>query len=106
MQASLENDTLRLAFDGDILSTNVAAHRFALLSHLAAHPTATTVIADIALSKVIDSQGLNLLIALYRECERRKLAFHVENPASDIQRLFIALKLAERFGLHATLVPT
>ena len=103
MQAHLENGTLRLAFAGDILSTNVAQKRLALLAQLAAHPTATAIVADLTLSRAIDSQGLNLLIALYRECERRHLAFHAENPAPEVLRLFIALKLAERFGLQPAL---
>lgn len=103
MQAHLDQGTLRLAFAGDILSTNVAQQRVALLGHLAAHPAATAIVADLTLARAIDSQGLNLLIALYRECERRQLAFRAENPAPEILRLFIALKLAERFGLQPAL---
>ncbi len=103
MQAHLDHGTLRLAFAGDILSTNVAQQRVALLSHLAAHPTAAGIVADLTHARAIDSQGLNLLIALYRECERRQLSFRAENPAPEILRLFIALKLAERFGLQPAL---
>jgi anti-anti-sigma factor len=102
MQTQFQNNSLRLVFPGDILSTNVAETRVALLGHLAAYPMASTVIADLGQSNLIDSQGLNLLVALYRECERRHAAFRVENPVPDIQRLFFALKLAERFGLVAT----
>jgi anti-anti-sigma factor len=93
-------------FPGDILSTNVAETRVALLGHLAAYPMATAVVADLSQSNLIDSQGLNLLVALYRECERRQMSFRVENPVPEIQRLFTALKLAERFGLTTALAAT
>ena len=99
MKASLEDTTLRLSSTGDILSTNVAAIRPLMLTLLSDHPDATSVVLDLEASRVIDSQGLNLLIALYRECERRSLPFRVVNPSPDIQRLFSFLNLTERFGL-------
>jgi anti-anti-sigma factor len=105
MQTQFQNNTLRLLFPGDILSTNVGEIRVALLGHLSAYPMAGAVIADLGLSNLIDSQGLNLLVALFRECERRQVSFRVENPVPDIQRLFTALKLAERFGLVPAVTP-
>jgi len=99
MKATLEGTTLRLAFSGDIISTNVDELRTNLLSQIDSNPTATYVIGDVAACKIIDSRGLNLLIALYRECDRRKLGFSIENPSPDIYRLLSFLNLTERFGL-------
>ncbi len=99
MQTQLADFVLRITFKGDLLSTNVATRRTELLVHLDNAPTATTVIADLSNAKVVDSQGLNLLIALLRETERRKLKFRVENPNPEIRRMFTLLNLNARFGL-------
>jgi anti-anti-sigma factor len=102
MQTQINDYTLRVTFPGDLLSTNVAALRTELLSHLDKEATATTIIADLSNAKVVDSQGLNLLIALLRESERRKLTFRVENPHPEIRRMFTLLNLNLRFGLVPT----
>ncbi len=105
MQTLLEASTLRLVFAGDILSTNVAALRTELLATLGAHPAATHVTADLVNARTVDSQGINLLLALYRESERRKIGFRVENPSPEIRRLFDLLNLSGRFGLKPTKQP-
>lgn len=105
MQTILDASTLRIVFAGDILSTNVAALRAELLLALGAHPDAAAVVADLANARVVDSQGINLLLALYRETERRKVAFRVENPSAEIRRLFDLLNLAGRFGLNPARQP-
>lgn len=105
MQATLHDTTLRLAFDGDLLSTNVNALRAKLLAQLDAHPSAKVLVADLGNTRVVDSQGLNLLIALSRETDRRKLGYRVENAVPDVRRLFTLLNLNERLGLPASAQP-
>ncbi len=100
MQTTLDASTLRIVFAGDILSTNVAALRTELLVTLGAHPEAKHVAADLTNSRTVDSQGINLLLALYRETERRQVGFRVENPSAEIRRLFDLLNLSGRFGLN------
>ena len=99
MQALLTQTTLRLTFDGDLLSTNVDALRNEILAALAQHPGAQTIVANLSNCRLVDSKGVNLLIALYRESEHRKLAFMVENPTADVRRLLMLLNLTTRFGL-------
>ena len=101
MQALLTQTTLRLTFDGDLLSTNVDTLRNEILAALAAHSGAQSIVADLAHCRLVDSKGVNLLIALYRESEHRKLAFKVENPSADVRRLLTLLNLTTRFGLTA-----
>ena len=101
MQATLSATTLRIAFDGDLLSTNIDALRNDILAALNLHSTAQTIVADLAKCRLVDSKGVNLLIALYRETQNRKLAFRAENPSPDVRRLLGLLKLNERFGLTA-----
>ena len=102
MQTTLSADTLRVTFDGDLLSTNVDALRTEILDALTRNPAAQTIIADLSHSRLVDSKGVNLLIALFRETQRRKLAFRVENPLPEVRRLLALLNLNERFGLTAS----
>ncbi len=102
MHFALHDTTLHITFAGDILSTRVAALRTELLAGLSAHPGAKFVVADLAAAAVIDSQGLNLLVALLRECERRGIAFRVDKPSPDVHRMLTMLNLAARFGLVPT----
>lgn len=100
MQAFLTDTTLRVTFDGDLLSTNIDAVRTAILAAMAQYPGAKTIVADLTNSRLVDSKGVNLLIALYRETQNRKIGFRAENPTPDVRRLLSLLKLNERFGLN------
>lgn len=99
MQTHLDQTTLRIVFDGDLLSTNVHALRPKILEALSAHSGATSVVGDLVNVGSIDSMGLNLLIALYQEAQARKLALRFENPSPDVLRVLSMLNLLPRFGL-------
>jgi anti-anti-sigma factor len=100
MKTSFHASALCLEFEGDLLSTNIASLRTEILGILEAHPTAQSLVADIRAANKVDSQGLNLLVALLREAERRGIGFRVENANADIRRLITLLKLATRFGIE------
>jgi len=53
---------------------------------------------DLGAVRIIDSQGLNLLIGLYRECERKEVALQVTNASEETRRLFRMFKLNQIFG--------
>jgi len=99
MQSTLTDSTLRIIFDGDLLSTNVDALRQKIITIIGSNPGATTVVADLKNARLVDSRGVNLLIALYRETQTRKFGFSAENPSADVHRLLAMLNLEERFGL-------
>lgn len=99
MQADFHDSTLRIVFTGDLLSTNVDSLRQAILASLVGHPTAKAIVVDLKNTRVVDSKGVNLLIAIFRECETRRLAFAVENPSDAVRRLLALLNLEARFGL-------
>jgi anti-anti-sigma factor len=105
MKSSFHDSLLHLEFDGDLLSTNVAALRAELLPLFEQHSAARGVVADLGRAQKVDSQGLNLLVALHRETERRGLSFRVENPTSDIRRLITLLNLGPRFGVQPASTP-
>lgn len=100
MKSSITDSILRIEFESDLLSTNIAALRIELLAILEQHGASVRgLVADIAQAEKIDSQGLNLLVALLREAERRKITFRVEKPNPDIRRMLMLLNLGERFGI-------
>ena len=101
MQAILHDSTLRLVFKGDLLSTNVDALRQEILLTVASNPGARAIVADLKNTRLVDSKGVNLLIAIFRECESRQFTFAVENPSDSVRRLFALLNLEARFGLKA-----
>ncbi len=101
MQAILNDSTLRIVFKGDLLSTNVDALRQEILASVSDNPGARTIIADLKNTRQVDSKGVNLLIAIFRECESRRFTFSVDNPSDAIRRLFSLLNLETRFGLKA-----
>ena len=59
----------------------------------------TKVEANLAEARIVDSMGFNLLIALFRECEKRHLGFRVTQPSPEVLRLIRFLNLHDRFGL-------
>lgn len=99
MQASFSDSTLRIVFQGDLLSTNVDTLRRGILASLSSQPSTRSIVADLQNTRVVDSKGINLLIAIFRECQGRGFSFAVENPSADIRRLLSMLNLEERFGL-------
>ena len=99
MNIQTQDETLHIAFAGDILSTNVQSLRPELMQALQKAEGITSVQADLQAARIIDSMGFNLLIALFRECEKRQLRFGVINPSPEVLRLIKFLNLADRFGL-------
>ncbi|HCJ11865.1 MAG: hypothetical protein A2Y14_00495 [Verrucomicrobia bacterium GWF2_51_19] len=99
MKHKLENNQLSIFVEEDLLSTNVQeirAHLEAAFSELKAN---AHVIVDITKCKIIDSQGLNLLIGLYKESTKKSASFKVIGCSPANLRLFSIFKLKERFGI-------
>jgi anti-anti-sigma factor len=99
MQSNLNNTTLRIVFDGDLLSTNVDSLRREIIAVIGSHPGTKAIAADLSNCRLVDSKGVNLLIALFRESQNRGWAFSAVNPTPDVRRLLALLNLTERFGL-------
>ncbi|OHE72148.1 MAG: hypothetical protein A2007_04845 [Verrucomicrobia bacterium GWC2_42_7] len=94
------NDTLLSIFiDEDLVSTSVARIRQELLKIFENASLAQEVVVDVEHCSVIDSQGLNLLIALYKETTKRRLHFSVKGASPSTVRLFEIFKLKEPFGI-------
>lgn len=83
----------------DLLSTNVESLRQICRKALEEAPSANSLIIDLTGTGAVDSKGLNLLIGLYQESNRRTWSFKVQGASAEIRQLFSFVKLTERFGI-------
>jgi len=99
MNHKIENGTLTLSMQEDLLSSNVEVLRVACKEAIETASEVQNLFIDLSAIKVVDSKGLNLLIGLYQEANRRTWKFKVNGASSEIRQLFSFVKLAERFGV-------
>ena len=89
--------TLSVTIPGDLLSTNAEQTRieiFALFETEAVKTAGwTTLQVDLTAAKMVDSVGLNLIVAIYKEAQKRraKTIAVISNP--NIQRTFLFTRL-------------
>jgi len=99
MQHSIKSAerTLEITLPGDLLSTNAEPIRTEFLALLETPavkaPHWDTLKLDLTAAKMVDSVGLNLIVAIYKETQKRKakMAVLVSNP--NIQRTFLFTRL-------------
>ena len=87
-------DSLTLCVKGDLLSTNAEERGSAILRMLSEEPDNwTELVLNLNSAKMVDSVGLNMLIALNRRLERRdkRLKLLISSPAVHRVVLFTRL---------------
>ena len=88
---------LEITVPDDLLSTNAERLRTAIFGLLETPavkaPVWDTLKLDLTAAKMVDSVGLNLIVAIYKETQKRKakMAVVVSNP--NIQRTFLFTRL-------------
>lgn len=98
MKTSTEENQTFIHFEEDLLSTNVQELR-SELKIICEKIEGSNLIIDLSKCKIIDSQGLNLLIGLYKEAVNKQCKFKVTGASTANLRLFSIFKLKERFGI-------
>lgn len=101
MNNSLENNTLTLILEEDLLSTTVKPLLSEAQEVIEDAGDVETVVVDLSEVKTIDSQGLNLIVGIYQECRSRDWKFAITGASQAVKRLFQFVKLSERFGIQA-----
>ena len=88
---------LQITLPGDLLSTNAEALRaeiFTLLgTPVVMAPNWDTLKLDLTAAKMVDSVGLNLIVAIYKETQKRKAKMTVVISNPNIQRTFLFTRL-------------
>ena len=92
--------TLTIRMEEYLVSTIAAQTLEDWKKWLKEYSDATEVILDLSGARIIDSEGINLIIGLYRECTASEKEFRVEHASQDNIRLFKILKLSKVFGLQ------
>lgn len=93
-QLNAAERTLVVTLPGDLLSTNAEQTRTEVLGVLqSAAPGWETFKLDLRAAKMVDSVGLNLIVAIYKETQKKraKMAVVISNP--NIQRTFLFTRL-------------
>ena len=98
MRISSTGEACEATFEENIVSTTVGDLLEQFRGYFATGVEASRLILDLKTVRVIDSQGLNLIIGLYRECQRHEISLEVANPSEETKRLFRMFKLDRIFG--------
>jgi anti-anti-sigma factor len=98
MKVDNASENLTFLFEEDLLSTNVQALGTAMLPHINAGDKKSCVL-DLLNVKMIDSQGINLLIAAYRACAKVGRVLRLTNVSAEQRKLLAYLNLTTRFGI-------
>lgn len=91
--------TLTIRMEEDLVSTVAAQTLEDWKSWMAESDGVEEICLDLSGARIIDSEGINLIIGLYRECSAAGKQFRVEKPTPENLRLFKILKLSKVFGL-------
>lgn len=93
-QLNTAERTLAVTLPGDLLSTNAEQTRTDIFGIFqSAAPGWETLKLDLRAAKMVDSVGLNLIVAIYKETQKRraKMTVVISNP--NIQRTFLFTRL-------------
>ncbi|MGB0370033.1 MAG: STAS domain-containing protein [Opitutales bacterium] len=100
MKKEYSDNTLTIQMEENLVSSvssNILQTWKEWLAELSETPD---IVIDIEKCEIIDSEGINLIIGLYRECTSNSRNFQVTNPSAENLRLFGILKLSRIFGLQ------
>jgi len=96
-QSNLENEVLTLCVSGDLISTNAEAVRNEA-ARLIEHPGSQAgrwglFKLDLSTAKMVDSKGLNLIVALLKRVQKQGARLQVVYSDANIQRTLTFTRL-------------
>lgn len=100
MKHTIANHICTVSLQGDIVSTTVQTLKKLFLELLNQLSDVETVVLDLKEVDIVDSQGLNFLIGLYIECEKKKLNLKISHCNSNNHKLLAIFKLDKLFGVE------
>ncbi|MFT4688710.1 MAG: STAS domain-containing protein [Verrucomicrobiia bacterium] len=92
---------LSLEFSGDVLSTNVKEYRRAAFEQIAAlNGDLKQIQLDLAAANIVDSAGLNLLVAIVRRAESKNARVKARISSDHVRRTFSVTRLDQHFDVE------
>ena len=101
LELEADENVLRLIPKNDFVASSVETYRDSMLEAIGGQQRAT--ILDLSAVKVVDSLGINLIVGLYKSCQRNGTEFSVEGVNENILRIFKFFKLSEFFVVEKDL---
>ncbi len=100
MKHSIQDQVCNVIFEGDIVSTTVQSLKRVFVELFPKLEEVKKLILDFKEVDIVDSQGLNFLIGLYVECEKRQLSLQITHCNSNNRKLFGIFKLDKMLGIQ------
>jgi len=97
MNYQADESRLVLRFEEDLISTTVKKLLVSCRHAIEISSDVGTVVADLSEVEMIDSQGLNLLITLYKDAQDARKDFSVCGASPANAKLLAFVNLQERF---------
>jgi len=100
MKREIDGTTLTITPEKDLIRSSVAEQLSALQDLCSEAGSVETVVLSVRQVEAIDSDGVNLLVGVWKSCMAAGHTFHVADCPEAIQRLLSIYGLAGPFGLE------
>lgn len=100
MNARVENDTLFLVPETDLVASRIEALRSFFMEKLVAHPEVTRVVLDVHGVETVDSLGVNLIVGLYREAMAGSRRIEIIGASEKFMKVASFFRLPAIFTIH------
>ena len=99
MKVIVNEQTLELVFEKDLVASNLDEQTKTIKDSLKENPDVKKVSLNFENVKELDSLGINLIIATYKEADQKKKDFYIFNTSTSIKNLFHLFKLHTYFEI-------
>jgi len=99
ISSSIQNNDFVLRFEGNIIAAQVPQMAEEIKEILLEDEEYGTVVADLSQVEYIDSNGITLIIAMYRSVESEGKSFRVIGAREEISNLFKIIQLDRIFNI-------
>lgn len=105
MKTRVEDDTLFLIPETDLVASRVESLRNFFAEQMAAHPDAARVVLDVTGVETVDSLGVNLIVGLYREATGASKAIEIVGANETFMKVASFFRLPAIFTIHQEVAP-
>ncbi len=97
MRAYVEDNTLYIIPESDLVASKVEELRDGILTELKKEDPAKHVIFNVKSIDIVDSLGVNLIIGVYRQCESVSRSFEIINANEKFIKISNFFKFQDYF---------
>lgn len=105
MKTRVEDDTLFLIPETDLVASRIESLRNFFAEKMAAHPDAARVVLDVHGVETVDSLGVNLIVGLYREAVGASKTIEIVGANEKFMKVASFFRLPAIFTIHQEAAP-